>query len=439
MAVHSGGSAVLAMDANSTATLAFNGTGATWIGYQDQWSGIAQVYVDGALKSQVDTYSSTAKAQSPLYTVSGLTNGAHTMSINVLGQKSASSSGSWVWVDAFDVASGNSSATSGNSGTGTSNAPGTSLKASYLGATGEDYVGPQGQLSPDGVPDWHIHLQGLRSTPVQVRIVSTAGGVWQTPYNRLNWVISAKYGASGSGDLFFAPWSTSGFHVKVWYSDSTTDEADTLQASYLGAAGQDFVGPQGQLTPNGVPDWHIHLQGLGGTPVQVQITSTAGGVWLMPFNGLNWVISAQYDGSGSGDLFFEPWSTPGFHVKVWYSDSTTDEADVRATPTTSTLKASWMGATGQDYVGPQGQLAPNGVPDWHIQLQGLRGTPVQVRITNKATGVWETRYNGVNWVISTQMGASGSGDLFFEPWDSPGGFHVIVVYSDSTTDEADVS
>src|SRR5215467_10954044 len=221
-AAASGGSAVLAMDANSTATLAFNGTGATWIGYQDQWSGIAQVYVDGALKSQVDTYSSTAKAQSPLYTVSGLTNGAHTMSINVLGQKSASSSGSWVWVDAFDVASGGSSATSGtsgtgtsNSGSGTSNGTGTSLKASYLGATGEDYVGPQGQLSPDGVPDWHIHLQGLRGTPVLVRIVSTAGGVWQTPYNGLNWVISAQYGASGSGDLFFAPWSTSGFHVKV--------------------------------------------------------------------------------------------------------------------------------------------------------------------------------------------------------------------------------
>jgi hypothetical protein len=218
---------------------------------------------------------------------------------------------------------------------GSSSVAPASLKASYLGVTGQDYVGPQGQVTPDGVPDWHIQLQGLRGTPVQVQITSTAGGVWQTPYNGVNWVISAQYGASGSGDLFFEPWSTPGFHVKVWYSDSTTDEADatattittTLRASFLGATGQDCVGPQGQLTPDGVLDWHIQLQGLRGTPVQVQITSVAGGVWQTPYNGVNWVISAQYGPSGSGDLFFEPWSSTGFHIKVWYSDSTTDEAD----------------------------------------------------------------------------------------------------------------
>src|SRR5262249_57891347 len=113
---------------------------------------------------------------------------------------------------------------------------GGSRHGSVAGAPCCDLAGSQGQLTPNGVPDWHIHLQGLRSTPVQVRIVSTAGGVWQTPYNGLNWVISAKYGASGSGDLFFEPWSTSGFHVKVWYSYSPTDESDTLHSSYLNAA-----------------------------------------------------------------------------------------------------------------------------------------------------------------------------------------------------------
>src|SRR5262249_40210438 len=51
---------------------------------------------------------------------------------------------------------------------GSSTQPPSSLKAFYLGATGQDYVGPQGQLTPDGVPDWHIQLQGLRGTPVQV-------------------------------------------------------------------------------------------------------------------------------------------------------------------------------------------------------------------------------------------------------------------------------
>jgi hypothetical protein len=107
------------------------------------------------------------------------------------------------------------------SGTGTS-----TLKASFIGATGEDYVGMLNQLTADGVPDWHIQLQGLRGIPVKVRITSTAGGAWEVPYNGSNWIIFAQYGSSGTGDLWFDPWSSPGFHVKVWYSDSTTDEAD---------------------------------------------------------------------------------------------------------------------------------------------------------------------------------------------------------------------
>src|SRR5262249_23183010 len=103
---NSGGSATLAQGANSSATIAFNGTGVTWIGYQDQWSGIANVYVDGVFKAQVDTYSSSSKARSALYTVTGLTNGSHKMTITVTGRMNASASGAWVWVDAFDVTSG---------------------------------------------------------------------------------------------------------------------------------------------------------------------------------------------------------------------------------------------------------------------------------------------------------------------------------------------
>lgn len=115
---NSGGSAVMSTTAGSTATIAFNGTGVTWIGYQDQWSGIAQVSVDGVLKATVDTYASPNIAQSPVYSISGLSSGAHTMTITVTGQKDASSAEAWVWVDAFDVMTG--SATTGSTGTGTS-------------------------------------------------------------------------------------------------------------------------------------------------------------------------------------------------------------------------------------------------------------------------------------------------------------------------------
>jgi len=103
--IMSGGSAVLATDANTSATVTFTGTGITWIGYQDQWSGIAKVYVDGTLQSPpVDTYASPQKTQSPAFSISGLSPGTHTLMIVVTGTHDAASADSWVWIDAFNIA-----------------------------------------------------------------------------------------------------------------------------------------------------------------------------------------------------------------------------------------------------------------------------------------------------------------------------------------------
>lgn len=100
---NSGGSAVMAMDANSQATFTFTGTGVNWIGFSDPWSGIAHVYLDGTLVATVDTYSAVQKAQAVEYSVSSLANTSHTLTIVAVGTHDASSAGSWVWVDAFDV------------------------------------------------------------------------------------------------------------------------------------------------------------------------------------------------------------------------------------------------------------------------------------------------------------------------------------------------
>jgi len=102
--IMSGGTAALAVDADSSVTVTFNGKGITWIGYQDQWSGIANVYLDGSLQSPpLDTYAASQKAQSSVYSIGGLFPGAHTLMIVVTGKHDAASAGSWVWVDAFDV------------------------------------------------------------------------------------------------------------------------------------------------------------------------------------------------------------------------------------------------------------------------------------------------------------------------------------------------
>ena len=99
----SGGTVVESNDSNGTATVTFTGTSVSWIGFKGPWAGIAQVYVDGTLKSTVDTYAPTEQAQAVMYTASGLTSGSHTLMVKVTGTWSASSTSAWVVVDAFDV------------------------------------------------------------------------------------------------------------------------------------------------------------------------------------------------------------------------------------------------------------------------------------------------------------------------------------------------
>jgi hypothetical protein len=98
-----GGSAVLAMDAGSEVMFTFTGIQVTWIGYRDQWSGIAQVFIDGVLQGSVDTYLNPSQAQTPTYTSPVLAQGTHTLTISVTGTQDSASAGSWVWVNAFSV------------------------------------------------------------------------------------------------------------------------------------------------------------------------------------------------------------------------------------------------------------------------------------------------------------------------------------------------
>jgi hypothetical protein len=99
----SGGSAALAVDAGARASLSFIGSGVSWITYEDQWSGVARVYIDGELKTMVDEYASPARIGVTAYSISGLSPGSHTITIEATGSRSASSQGAWVWVDGFDV------------------------------------------------------------------------------------------------------------------------------------------------------------------------------------------------------------------------------------------------------------------------------------------------------------------------------------------------
>lgn len=134
--IYSGGSVNSAVDAGARVDFTFNGNSITWLGYRDQWSGLAQVYLDGALETTVDTYLSPSQAQTPTYTLTGLSPGTHVFSIVALGTHDAVSGGAWVWVDAFQVSGGSTT-----TGPPAISAGGIVSAASYMAA-------PNNQVSP---------------------------------------------------------------------------------------------------------------------------------------------------------------------------------------------------------------------------------------------------------------------------------------------------
>jgi hypothetical protein len=101
---HSGASAALAVEPSARSRFLFSGTRARWIGFRDEWSGIARVFLDGQLQATVDTFATPFQAQATLFSASELPQGIHSLEIESAGSRNALSGGSWVWVDAFEAA-----------------------------------------------------------------------------------------------------------------------------------------------------------------------------------------------------------------------------------------------------------------------------------------------------------------------------------------------
>jgi len=99
----SGGTAAVSTTPGAQATFTFTGTSVNWIGGRGPWSGIARVSVDGTFVAEVDTYSKTEEIRVPMFTMNGLTNASHILTIEVTGRMNALATSNYVVVDAFDV------------------------------------------------------------------------------------------------------------------------------------------------------------------------------------------------------------------------------------------------------------------------------------------------------------------------------------------------
>jgi hypothetical protein len=183
--VMSGGTAVLATGPRSTVSLTFNGTGIEWIAYRDQGSGLARVIVDGEVKETIDAFLSPAQARAVAYRIEGLQPGNHSLTIEVTGTRSESSSASWVWLDAFDVTGSTTTATQAQT------------PALFMGPAAEYCVGDSWSLGvSNAVPAASVRLLG-----------ATNGQSWMIP----QWTATDASGSVSLAGVFGA--GTQGSHT----------------------------------------------------------------------------------------------------------------------------------------------------------------------------------------------------------------------------------
>lgn len=103
---HSGQSALRASVAGARAVITFEGTGIRVRGRRDPAGGRVLVSVDQnpLLEDMtLDVHAPQAQPRSPLISITGLSQGTHTLEIEVTGTSTERSAGTFFWLDGFDV------------------------------------------------------------------------------------------------------------------------------------------------------------------------------------------------------------------------------------------------------------------------------------------------------------------------------------------------
>lgn len=112
----SGGSYRRSRTTGGSATLNFTGTNIRWIGVNTRYAGITNVYIDNNLVANVDGYASSTRYQRVLFERLGLSDGPHTIRLEVSGNLNPSARYGYTYLDAFAYGSVSSAPVSQTSG-----------------------------------------------------------------------------------------------------------------------------------------------------------------------------------------------------------------------------------------------------------------------------------------------------------------------------------
>ncbi|MDT8858824.1 CotH kinase family protein [Alkalihalobacillus sp. MEB130] len=95
--------AIYSNETESDVTFTFEGTGFIWFGYSSTTQGLAEVYVNGELVAEVDTFNRSAIFQNKLFELTGLNYGEHTVTISVKGESRPEATNNRVHIDGVQI------------------------------------------------------------------------------------------------------------------------------------------------------------------------------------------------------------------------------------------------------------------------------------------------------------------------------------------------
>jgi hypothetical protein len=98
-----------------------------------------------------------------------------------------------------------------------------------------------------------------------------------------------------------------------------------------------------------------------------------------------------------------------------------------------------LGQTGEDIAGTT-SLGPDGIQDVHIRLSGVQSAITGVKITDGGNGVWQTPFNGQNWIVAIRPQADPSiVDLYFDFWQPNSSYTVALTFANGSSQTVQAS
>ncbi len=358
------------------AEFSFKTSGIRWIARTNAVSGIADVYIDGVKKASVDLYSATTAFQQVVWEVTDLSEADHTIRVVRTGNRSASSGGANIILDAFVAVdshppaapTGVSVAMDGTSGALSWTANSEPDVVSYRVYRGEGSAEPSTKIATTGADTVTFSDPGLNpgtSYRYAVIAVDSSGNASdRSTVAQLTVAINAQgpgvYENDSAVVTLNGPWTTTASNQDSGGSFSTLGTAGYAEMSFK-TSGIRWIARTNSVSGNA----DVYIDGVKKTTVDLYSASTAYQQNVYEITGLTETAhtirvvrtGTRNPASGGANIIVDAFVAPDLYPPAAPSG-------LRAVPEATGARATWTASAEADVIGYRlyRQLGTTGTP-----------------------------------------------------------------------------